>query len=176
MEEAPKGKATLLTDQLPETAERFTFSVNGDDFFLFHSTFSKKIVNTDYTVFALENLKNIRQTTKTYNKKLNQKIGNWSFAQLQNFIGYKSERLGKNVVFVRPNYTSQQCSKCGHTEKSNRNGNVFKCKSCSFQLDSDLNASRNIARIGRTDFLQASVNKPNVGIDENKAVEILNCV
>lgn len=137
---------------------------------------SKKIVNTDYTVFALENLKNIRQTTKTYNKKLNQKIGNWSFAQLQNFIGYKSERLGKNVVFVRPNYTSQQCSKCGHTEKSNRNGNVFKCKSCNFQLDSDLNASRNIAKIGRTDFLQASVNKPNVGIDDNKAVAILNCV
>ena len=137
---------------------------------------SKKIVNTDYNVFALENLKNIRQTTKTYNKKLNQKIGNWSFAQLQNFISYKSERLGKNIIFVKPNYTSQQCSKCGHTEKSNRNGNVFKCKSCIFQLDADLNASRNIARIGRTDFLQASVNKPNVGIDDNKAVEILNCV
>ena len=135
---------------------------------------SKKIVNTDYNVFALENLKKIKQSTKTYNKKLNQMIGNWSFAQLQNFISYKSERLGKTVVFVRPNYTSQQCSKCGHTEKPNRNGNVFKCKSCNFQLDADLNASRNIARIGRTDFLQASVNKPNVGIDDNKAVEILN--
>ena len=132
---------------------------------------SKKIVNTNYTVFALENLKNIRQTTKTYNKKLNQKIGNWSFAQLQSFISYKSERLGKNVVFVKPNYTSQQCSKCGYIEKSNREGNIFKCKSCNFKLDADLNASRNIARIGRTDFLQASVNKPNVGIDENKAME-----
>ncbi len=137
---------------------------------------SKKIVNTKHTVFALENLENIRQTTKTYNKKLNQKIGNWSFAQLQNFINYKAERLGKNVVFVRPNYTSQQCSKCGHTEKSNRKGNIFKCKSCCFELDADLNASRNIARIGRTGFLQASVNKPNAGIDDNKAVEILNCV
>lgn len=132
---------------------------------------SKKIVNNDYTVFALENLKNIRQTTKTYNKKLNQKIGNWSFAQLQNFISYKSERLGKNVVFVKPNYTSQQCSKCGHIEKSNRNGNVLKCKQCNFELDADLNASRNIARIGRTDFLQGSVNNPNVGIDENKTME-----
>jgi hypothetical protein len=39
-----------------------------------------------------------------------------------------------------------------------------------------LNASRNIARIGRTDFLQGSVNNPNVGIDENKATEMLNCV
>lgn len=135
---------------------------------------SKKIVNTDYNVFALENLKNIRQTTKTYNKKLNRMIGNWSFAQLQNFIKYKSERLGKNVVFVKPNYTSQQCSKCGHIEKSNRDGNVFKCKSCNFGLGADLNASRNIARIGRTDFLQVLVNKPNVGINDNKAVKILN--
>lgn len=135
---------------------------------------SKKIVNTNHNVFALENLKNIRETTKTYNKKLNWMIGNWSFAQLQSFIDYKSERLGKNVVFVRPNYTSQQCSKCGNIEKSNRNGNIFKCKSCDFEFDADLNASRNIARIGRTDFLQGLVNSPNVGINENKAVEILN--
>ena len=135
---------------------------------------SKEIANTDYSVFALENLQNIRTTTKTYNKKLNQMIGNWSFAQLQGFVKYKAERLGKNVVFINPNYTSQQCSKCGHTEKENKKRNVFSCKQCNFKLDADLNASRNIARIGRTDFLQGSVNNPNVGIDENKAVEILN--
>ena len=135
---------------------------------------SKELVNTEHAVFALENLKNIRETTKTYNKKLNYMIGNWSFAQLQSFIDYKSERLGKNVVYIKPNYTSQQCSKCSHTEKSNRNGNIFKCKKCNFELDADLNASRNIARIGRTDFLQGLVNSPNVGIVENKAVEILN--
>lgn len=132
---------------------------------------SKQIVNTDYNVFALENLKNISQITKTHNRKLNRRIGNWSFAQLQNFITYKAERFGKSVVFVKPNYTSQQCSKCSHTEKSNRKGNVFKCKSCNFELDVDLNASRNIARIGRTDFLQGSVNNPNVGFVENKAVK-----
>ncbi len=135
---------------------------------------SKKIVNTNNTVFALENLKNIRKTTRTYNKKLNHMIGNWSFAQLQSFIEYKSERLGKNVVYIKPHYTSQQCSKCSYTEKDNRNGNIFLCKKCGFELDADLNASRNIARIGRTDFLQGLVNSPNVGIDENKAVVIQN--
>ena len=81
---------------------------------------------------------------------------------------------GGDVVYIKPNYTSQQCSKCSHTEKSNRNGNIFKCKKCNFELDADLNASRNIARIGRTDFLQGLVNSPIVGIVENKAVEILN--
>ncbi len=135
---------------------------------------SKKIVNTKYNVFVLENLKNIRFNTRTYNKKFNHMIGNWSFAQLQSFIEYKSERLGKSVVYIKPYYTSQQCSKCSHTEKSNRNGNIFLCKKCNYELDADLNASRNIARIGRTDFLQGLVNSPKVGIVENKGVEICN--
>jgi putative transposase len=135
---------------------------------------SKRIVNTNNTVFALENLKNIRNNTRTYNKKLNRMIGNWSFGQLQSFIQYKAERQGKSIIYIKPYYTSQQCSKCGCIEKKNRSGNVFKCVECGFQVDADLNASKNIARIGRTDFLQGSVNNPNVGIDENKAVEILN--
>jgi len=109
-----------------------------------------------------------------YHKKLNKMIGNWSFGQLQSFIKYKAERQGKSIIYIKPNYTSQQCSKCGCIEKKNRNGNVFKCVECGFQVDADLNASKNIARIGITDFLQGSVNNPNVGIDENKAVEILN--
>jgi len=135
---------------------------------------SKEIVNTEHNVFVLEKLKKIRFNTITYNKKLNHMIGNWSFAQLQSFVEYKSERLGKSVVYIKPNYTSQQCSKCSHTEKNNRNGNVFLCKKCGYELDADLNASRNIARIGRTDFLQGLVNSPNVGIVENKAVVMQN--
>lgn len=135
---------------------------------------SKKIVNSDYTVFALENLKNIKEATRKYYKKTRKMVGNWSFSQLQQFIKYKSERLGKTVIFIDPKYTSQQCSKCGCIDKSNRKGSVFKCKNCSFQLDADLNASRNIARIGRNLFLQASVNKPNVGVDDGEAVAIPN--
>ena len=133
---------------------------------------SKKVVNTQNTVFALENLKNIRTNVKRYNKTLNRMIGNWSFAMLQNFVKYKAERLGKSVVFVRPNYTSQQCSKCGFVKKENRSGNVFKCLECGFELNADLNASRNIARIGRTDFLQGAVNRPIVVRDEVKKVVI----
>ena len=45
-------------------------------------------------------------------------------------------------------------------------------KVINFELDADLNASRNIARIGRTDFLQGLVNSPKVGINENKAIVI----
>jgi len=158
--------AKRLLKKISGKENRFVRNVN-------HCT-SKKIVNTNNTVFALENLKNIRNNTKTYNKKLNRMIGNWSFAQLQSFIQYKSERQGKSVIHIKPDYTSQQCSKCGCIEKTNRAGNIFKCVECGFQLDADLNASRNIARIGRTDFLQGLVNNPNVGIVDGKAVEMLD--
>jgi len=49
------------------------------------------------------------------------------------------------VKQVTPTYTSQRCSKCGWTRKSNRKGKQFKCGSCSFECDSDLNASINIS-------------------------------
>jgi len=41
-------------------------------------------------------------------------------------------------------------------------GKIFKCKSCGFQLDADLNASRNIATFSRSDNSRLSVNQPIV--------------
>ncbi|MGV8088926.1 MAG: zinc ribbon domain-containing protein [Methanothrix sp.] len=47
-------------------------------------------------------------------------------------------------------------------EKENRNGKTFKCKSCGFQIDADLNAPRNIATFSRSDRSRLSVNQPIV--------------
>ena len=41
-------------------------------------------------------------------------------------------------------YTSQGCSKCCCERKTNRKGKLFKCVSCSFECNSDVNASLNI--------------------------------
>jgi IS605 OrfB family transposase len=106
---------------------------------------SKALVNSEYDTFALENLKDMPQNK---GKRFNRKLGNWSFAQLRTFLTYKAEAIGKNIVIVNPRNTSRRCSKCGHTEKSNRSGSTFYCKKCGFQLDADLNASRNIANLG----------------------------
>ncbi len=125
---------------------------------------SKQIVELPFNVFALEDLKNVRNSRT--GRKTRKMIGNWSFAQLRSFIEYKVERLGKSVVLVNPKYTSQECSKCGYVDKNNRHESVFKCKECVFELHSDLNASRNIVRGGKSLFVQALVNKPNVVSDE----------
>ncbi|KUK44357.1 MAG: transposase [Euryarchaeota archaeon] len=103
------------------------------------------IVSKPYDIIALEDLTNIRNGNK------NKKLGKWSFAELRSFVEYKAMAIGKNVITIDPRYTSQTCSRCGYQHKNNRIGRIFKCKSCGFQIDADLNASRNIATFSRSD-------------------------
>jgi putative transposase len=138
--------------------QRFVFDTN--------HCLSKMLANSDFKVFVLEDLK--RMTKKKLGKKFNRKLGNWSFRQFEMFLRYKCEALGKIVLNVNPKYTSQTCSVCGHQEKANRNGNIFKCKKCGFELHSDLNAARNIANLGKSEIRRLSVNQPIVASDETK--------
>ncbi|WP_082789147.1 RNA-guided endonuclease TnpB family protein [Desulfolucanica intricata] len=96
----------------------------------------------------LEDLSNIRDRVKS-SRKMNRKLYNWNFRQLLSFIEYKAVTEGLKVVQVSPKYTSQSCSRCGHTEKGNRpNQSTFQCKACGYQANADFNASMNIAVAG----------------------------
>lgn len=108
---------------------------------------SKQIVNSEYTVFALEDLSKIR-VQKRRGKEFNRKLNSWPFYQLEQFIRYKAEAIGKHALIVDARYTSQKCSNCGHVYKGNRDGSAFRCRKCGFELHADLNASRNIAQAG----------------------------
>lgn len=114
---------------------------------------SKKIVGKAQrhsSVVALEDLKGVSKNTKkrkTVNKSQRQRLGKWSFYQLRQFIEYKAQRAGIEVVFVDPKYTSQECSSCGHTTKENRKAqDRFECIQCGFVANADYNASLNIKR------------------------------
>jgi putative transposase len=53
------------------------------------------------------------------------------------------------VVAVPPAYTSQRCSACGHTAKENRESQaVFRCRSCGYAANADVNAAVNIQAAG----------------------------
>lgn len=84
------------------------------------------------------------RTKKKLGKRFNKQLNSWAYYQLEQFLTYKAEEKQIKIVKVDPSYTSQKCSKCGHTKKKNRNGSNFKCLSCGFQINADLNASRNI--------------------------------
>jgi len=99
---------------------------------------------------AIEDLTNIRFTSKRRNKKFRTKLGRWNFGQLRSFLEYKSLLNGVQLVVVEPAYTSQTCSCCKHIGK--RTNKVFKCtnQNCEVDvLDADYNASINIATLGR---------------------------
>ena len=122
---------------------------------------SKELASKDYDCFVLEDLKKI---PRNKGRRFNRKLGNWSYNQLGDFLDYKTEELGGMVIKVNPRLTSQKCFKCGHTEPSNRNGNRFKCKSCGFELHSDLNASRNIAQLGKSELSRLNGIQPIVAV------------
>jgi putative transposase len=61
-------------------------------------------------------------------------------------------------VPVDPVYTSQRCSSCGHVAKANRpDQSTFLCTSCGFAEHADVNAARNIATRGVTDWAAVSL-------------------
>lgn len=116
---------------------------------------------------VLEDLTHIRARIKT-GKRMRARLHRWAWRQLQTFVEYKAKACGIAVEYVEPAYTSQTCSSCGGLGK--RSKHRFECPHCGLRAHSDLNASRNLARIGETAVLpRADVNTPSVG-DEHRLV------
>ena len=88
----------------------------------------------------IENIKYLRK-----GKRSSRKLSHWNYKEIFDKLHSHCEDLGVQVITVNPTYTSQRCSSCGWTRKSNRKGKLFKCGNCGFATDSDLNASKNIA-------------------------------
>ncbi|WP_328808922.1 RNA-guided endonuclease InsQ/TnpB family protein [Nonomuraea montanisoli] len=97
---------------------------------------------------ALEDLRGIRDRVRL-RKPQRVTLHAWSFHQLGAFVAYKAARAGVAVIHVDAAYTSQQCSRCGHVDRSNRpDQETFTCTSCGFAEHADVNAARNIASRG----------------------------
>jgi len=74
----------------------------------------------------------------------------WFFAQVQEMIEAMCTKIGIKVQKVNPRDSSKLCHKCG--ERGVRSGKTFTCKSEScklYQIDSDLNAARNLIQRSR---------------------------
>ena len=49
---------------------------------------------------------------------------------------------------VLPYYTSTTCYVCGHSDRGNRNGEIFLCLKCEHKENADINAGKNIEKEG----------------------------
>lgn len=105
---------------------------------------SRAIVNfakdNKISVIRLEQLANIRQTTRT-SRKNEKNLHTWSFYRLSQFIEYKANLEGIKVEYVNPAYTSQTCPNC--SEKNKAKDRKYKCK-CGFTKHRDIVGAMNI--------------------------------
>jgi IS605 OrfB family transposase len=111
----------------------------------------KDAADNNVSVIVLENLTNIRKRIKA-GKRVRTRLHRWAWRQLQLFIRYKANAVGILVIFVNPAYTSQDCSRCG--SRGRRNKHNFVCNKCGLTEHADLNASRNLAKIGQKKVLK----------------------
>lgn len=82
-----------------------------------------------------------RHRKKKKRKKINQKLSNWSFGKLKQYIQYKTEQHGMNCTFVEESYTTQTCPCCQKRKKvASRN---YTC-SCGYTEHRDTHGARNI--------------------------------
>ena len=57
-----------------------------------------------------------------------------------------TDKAPGRVEKVKPHFTSQRCSACGHTDADSRESQArFRCVACGYACNADVNAARNIA-------------------------------
>jgi putative transposase len=73
-----------------------------------------------------------------------------AWGQFMRILADKAEEAGRQLVSVNPKNTSQMCSNCGAlpAERKTLVQRVHTCCECGLQLDRDVNAARNILRLG----------------------------
>lgn len=101
----------------------------------------------------IENIKNLYK-----GRRMSRRMKHWNYRELFDKLESKLFDAGVQIEKRNPTYTSQRCSKCGWTRKSNRKLKEFKCTKCGYTHDADLNASTNLSLnllpIGKKERLQ----------------------
>jgi putative transposase len=96
-------------------------------------------------VVVYEDLK-IANMVKNHN--LAKSVSDAGWYQYTQWLDYYGKIWDKAVVAVSPNYTSQDCSNCGHRAKKALSTRTHSCPSCGIEICRDTNAAINILKKG----------------------------
>jgi putative transposase len=113
---------------------------------------SRRIADS-YDLIAVEDL-SVNQLAR--NHCLAKSIHDVAWSQFASLLSYKAAWAGRKVVAVNPAYTSKDCSSCGHRKADlTLADRTYACPHCGLVLDRDLNAARNIVRLGQQSLAPA---------------------
>ena len=95
------------------------------------------------------------------NHKLAKSIADMGFYEFRRQMEYKSELYGSQLIIVDRFYpSSKTCSNCGIIKDSLLlSERVFCCDHCHLKIDRDLNAAKNLEKIGRATTKLTPVDK-----------------
>lgn len=105
---------------------------------------------------------NIQRMLRGRHAGLKKSIIDSSWNKFLNQISYKVENTGGYAIKVDPENTSQICSKCGMINKMQLWNREYICE-CGFQTNRDLNAARNIFRLGTSLLIKREAHDFNRG-------------
>lgn len=99
-----------------------------------------------YDVIIMED---IRSSNLMKNHKLAESIMRSAWRMFRDFLAYKCERYGKELILVNPKNTTRVCSSCGvNGGKKELSIREWQCQSCEELHDRDINAAKNILNKG----------------------------
>lgn len=100
----------------------------------------------EYDKIMIEDLKTKNMIK---NHKLAKEIANQSWRMIRTMLEYKCSWYGKELIVVNPYKTSQVCSNCGYDDgKHTLDIRKWTCPQCHALHDRDINASKNIKKLG----------------------------
>ena len=130
---------------------------------------SSKLISENQTV-CLEDL-NVKGMMK--NHCLAQAISDCSWSKFNEFLEYKAEWTGVNIVRIgRFEPSSKMCSKCGWIKKDlTLKDRKWQCEECKVSHDRDINAAKNILDFGLHKSNLVGPGRPKVKPLENASLE-----
>ena len=119
----------------------------------FHWRLANRLVS-EYDVICLETL-----NMKAMQQMWGRKISDLAFSEFVKILSVMSAKYGKTLVKISQwEATSKTCSRCGHKEKEMPlNIRKWTCPECGTYHDRDVNAARNILRVGTSTLGRGSV-------------------
>ena len=127
---------------------------------------AKEVVGKGSDLIVVEALKKMGHNGKLKRRlslNMRRSIGTWNWKYWLGRLEQQCEQNRVSFRSVSPCYTSQTCPCCGHVDRRNRDGEVFRCLKCGHTDNADVNASRNILSRFLTGPYGASYRQENTG-------------